>query len=137
MTAAIETFDEARQLSEAELRELVNAGDPRSRVYAVWALGLRAAPVVGYLSGEPDPGVRRALAVVLASQGEVDLLVALARHDPNVYVRASTTLMMVRFAQAGRVPWTVVIERFNDAPEVRAALVSQIEPTAPAEIREL
>jgi hypothetical protein len=39
-----------------------------------------------HLRSEPDAGVRRALAVVLAAQGELDLLVALARNDPNVHV---------------------------------------------------
>ena len=90
-TIVIETFDAASRLGEAELRELVCSEDARTRLYAIWALGLRAASVVGHLQGEPDPGVRRGLAVVLAGQGEVDLLVALSRHDPNVQVRASTS----------------------------------------------
>jgi len=93
---ALEDFEATRQLGERELRELMNDPDPRTRLHAIWALGLRVAPVIDYLAGEPDPGVRRGLAVVLASIGELDLLVALYRHDPNVHVRASTAQMVVR-----------------------------------------
>jgi hypothetical protein len=81
--------------------------------------------------------VRRALAVVLAGRGEVDLVVARCRHDPSVHVRASAVQIVVRFAAANRVPWEVVHERFADAPEVRAALVSQIGPSMPPAMHEL
>jgi len=135
--SVIDNFDAASRLGEAELRELVSSEDARTRLYAIWALGLRAASVVGHLQGEPDPGVRRGLAVVLAGQGEVDLLVALCRHDPNVHVRASTSQIVVRFAKAGGIPWSLVNERFADAPEVRAAVISQLDAACPPELREL
>ena len=126
-------------MSEGELRELLGAEDPRTRILAVWALGLRAgssAMFVEQLAGEPAPGVRRALAVVLAGQGELDLLVALARHDPDVHVRAHAAQMVARFASAGRVPWEVVTDRFADHHDVRAAILSQIDAAAPPEIHE-
>lgn len=109
------------------------------RVWAVWALGLRASEetrsLAKHLVGEPDPGVRRALAVVLAGQGQVGWLVALSRQDPNAQVRASATQLLFRFAAAGRVPWPVVQERFADVPEVREALLGQISPPAPPALR--
>lgn len=130
-------FDATRQLAEQQLRDLVKDSDPLRRLHAIWALGLQMSSVVGYLAGEPDPGVRRGLAVVLAGRGELDLLVALCRHDPNVHVRASTIQIVLRFAKAGRIPWSIVVERFADAAEVRAGLVSQIDMSAPAGVREL
>jgi len=136
----IDRFEDTHRLTEAELRGVLAADDAPARAFAVWALGLRsvhATHLVAQLHGEPDAGVRRALAIVLAGDGEVDLLVALARHDPDVHVRAHATQMIARFAEAERVPWSVVLERFDDVAEVRAAVVSQIRPTMPLAIREL
>jgi len=131
----MEDFAETHAMSDVELRALLGSADARSRVFAVWALALRAASLVGHLAGEPDPGVRRALAVVLASHGELDLIVMLSRHDPNVYVRASASQIVVRLAKAGRVPWVLVAERFDDHAEVRAAVVSQLDAAAPDELQ--
>lgn len=124
--------------SAARLHELLETGDAHDRVLAVWALGLRSAAgsmMADQLRSEPDAGVRRALAVVLAGQGEIDLLAAICRHDPSVHVRASAVQMLMRFAVAGRVPWSLVTERLSDAPEVRAALMSQVDATSPEELR--
>lgn len=134
------SFDDTHEMSDAALRALLVTEDARSRIYAIWALGLRAmlaAPFDTQLAGEPDPGVRRALAVVLAGQGELDLVVALSRHDPDEHVRASVTRLVLRFAKSGHVPWSVVTERLVDRAAVRAAVLEEIDASDPAELHDL
>lgn len=136
----VERFEEVRALDERALRSLLATGDALERTWAVWALGLRAADgaatIAAHAPGEPSPGVRRALAVVLASHGESDLVVALARHDPDVYVRATALGLLFAPAAAGRVPWSIVIDAFDhDGAPVRAALLPRIDATAPAGLR--
>ena len=132
-------FEDTRRLDDAALNDLLAQGDPRDRVLAIWALALRSAAaattMAHQLHGEPDPGVRRALAVVLAGSGELDLLVAISRHDPSVHVRASAMQMVVRFAAAGRAPWSVVLAGFADVAEVRASIAGQLDATSPPELR--
>ena len=130
----VKDFEETRTLETGVLHDVLASGDPRDRVLAIWALAMRSTSVImmaDQLRAEPDAGVRRALAVVLASNGELDLLVAISRHDPSVHVRASAVQMLVRFAIAGQVPWSLVEERLTDAAEVRASLMSQVQPTSP------
>ena len=127
-------FEETKGLTAEELHVALETGDAHERVLAIWALGLRAVGAVmmaDQLRAEPDAGVRRALAVVLAGQGETDLLVAMCRHDPSVHVRASAVQMVMRFAAVGRVPWSIVEGRLSDAPEVRASIMSQIDAKSP------
>lgn len=134
----MQDFSETSALSRGQLLAQLALGDARDRAFAMWALALRAAsadPVVGLVRGEPDPGVRRALAVVLAGHGEIDLLAAMTRHDPNVFVRASTVQILMRFVVAGQAPWSLITERLGDAPEVRAAVFSQVDASWPAELR--
>ena len=135
----MQDFEETKGLSGEQLHEALEHGDERDRVLAIWALALRSTSALSlteHLRGEPDAGVRRALAVVLAGHGEIDLLVAMSRHDPSVHVRASTTQIVVRFAAADRVPWSLVMERLSDAPEVRASVLSQIAAASPISLRE-
>jgi len=135
----LDSFHQASQIDEQALHELLESSDAIERVWAVWGLVLRASqdvwPLATHLKGDPDPGVRRALAVVLAGQEQVDLLVALSRHDPDTHVRASAAQLVLRFAAAGRVPWSTVLERFNDEPEVCEALLGQIGSLTPPELR--
>jgi hypothetical protein len=135
----MDEFEDTRGLSSQRLHELLATGDAQERVFAIWALGLRSAGAVtraDQLRVEPDAGVRRALAVVLAGQGEIDLLVAMCRHDPSVHVRASGVQMVMRFAAAGRIPWSIVIGRLADEAPVRASVISQVDATSPQELRE-
>src|SRR3954468_24000758 len=135
---AMNEFDETRGMSADQLHALLAIGDARSRVFAVWALALRSAGAVmmaDQLRSEPDAGVRRALAVVLAGQGEVDLLVAMCRHDPSVHVRASAVQMVMRFAATGRIPWSIVQGRLADTADVRASVISQVDAASPDFLR--
>src|SRR5262249_55285459 len=125
-------------LSSERLYELLEMGDAQERVFAIWALGLRSAGAVtmaDQLRMEPDAGVRRVLAVVVAGQGEVALLVAVWRHDRGVHVRASAVPMVMRFAAAGRIPWSIVIGRLADEATVRASVISQVDASSPQELR--
>jgi hypothetical protein len=136
--ATMDEFDDTRALSSEQLHELLETGDAKERVFAIWALGLRSAGAVtmaDQLRVEPDAGVRRALAVVLAGHGEIDLLVAMCRHDPNVHVRASAVPILMRFAAAGRIPWSLVIGRLADEAHVRASVISQVDASSPQELR--
>jgi hypothetical protein len=138
LIATMDEFEDTQGLSSEQLYELLETGDAQVRVFAIWALGLRSAGAVtmaDQLRVEPDGGVRRALAVVLAGQGETDLLVAMCRHDPNVHVRASAVPMVMRFAAAGRIPWSIVIGRLADEAPVRASVISQVDARSPQELR--
>lgn len=129
----LESFEDVRTLTESELRVLLESGRPEQRVWAIWALALRSA-AVGELGerNEPDPGVRRNLAVVLAGHGEVDLLVALAKRDPAAVVRAAATQLIARLAIDGKLPSAIVIERVGaDVTEVRIAVLGTVFAGAP------
>ena len=124
-----ETFDEVRELADAELRELLDRGRPEQRVWAIWALALRSSGDVKELArqSQPDAGVRRTLAVVLAGHGELDLLVALARRDPAPEVRATAMHLVARLALDGTLPSSLVQERAAaEGPEVRIAILGVI-----------
>jgi hypothetical protein len=137
--AALESFDDVRELDDVALRALLEAGRPEQRVWAIWALALRSVDV-GEIARrrEPDPGVRRNLAVVLAGHGELDLLVALARRDPAPEVRASAIQLVVRLAIDGKLPEALIAERVaNDGTEVRVAVLGTVFDGAPAWLIEL
>jgi hypothetical protein len=134
-----ESFDQVKTLGEPELRELLEQGRPEERVWAIWALALRSGEI-GDLARreEPDPGVRRTLAVLLAGHGEIDLLVALARRDPAPEVRAAAMQLVARLALDGRLPTTLVTERaLAEGAEVRIAILGVVFAGAPAWLLEI
>ena len=134
MMAAIESFEDVRGLGDTELRALLEGGRPEERVWAIWALALRSADVgeLGHRA-EPDPGVRRNLAIVLAGHGQLELLVALAKRDPAQEVRAAAMQLVTRFAIDDKLPHTLVIERVTaDGSEVRIAVLGTVFNGAPA-----
>jgi hypothetical protein len=137
--AAIESFEDVRGLGDAELRALLEGGRPEQRVWAIWALALRSADVKALGERvEPDAGVRRNLAVVLAGHGQLDLLVALAKRDPAPEVRAAAMQLVSRFAIDGKLPSTLVSERVgSDGSEVRIAVLGTVFPGAPPWLVEL
>jgi hypothetical protein len=78
------------------------------------------------------------MAVVLAGHGHLDLLVALARHDPDPNVRASAMTLVVRQAEAGRVPWSIVADRLReDEATVCIATLGQLHRATPPALRSL
>lgn len=132
-----ESFEQVRGLDDAALRRLLDEGRPEQRVWAIWALAQRAGEGAGQLArehaGQPDPGVRRTLAVILASHGELDLLVGLARHDPAMVVRASALQLVVRLAAGGgdaRAELRAVLAAVRE-PELVMAILGAIGAGAP------
>lgn len=135
-----ETFDQVKELAERDLRELLEHGRPEQRVWAIWTLALRSSDAVADLGRreEPDAGVRRTLAVVLAGHGELDLLVALARRDPAAEVRAAAMQLIARLALDGSLPTALVVERATaDGPEVRIAILGVVFAGAPSWLTQL
>ncbi|MDQ3297941.1 MAG: hypothetical protein M3619_15235, partial [Myxococcota bacterium] len=69
----ITSFEHALGLEHAVLQQTLEQGRPEQRVWAIWALALRAGEAaVGAatrVAREPDAGVRRTLAVMLAGRG--------------------------------------------------------------------
>ncbi len=125
-----DTFDEVRRLTEPELRELLDGGRPEQRVWAIWALALRSGAEVDALAqrSEPDPGVRRNFAIVLAGHGHYDVLVALAKRDPASVVRASAMQLVTRIAVDGKLPDAIVRERvMADGSDVKIAVLAPNE----------
>jgi hypothetical protein len=123
------SFEETVGLDDATLRARMSSDDPVERVWAIWALALRAgaSSIAGHLTHEPEAGVRRHLAVVLAGGGEVDLLVAMSRHDPAPGVRAVATGLVTRLALGNAIPWEIAVERMTDpSPLVRCAVLAEI-----------
>jgi hypothetical protein len=132
--APLATFDDTSGLDEPALRDLLEHGRPEERVWAIWALALRSAADIGDLArrDEPDPGVRRSLAIVLAGHGQLDLLTQLARRDPAPEVRAAATRLLSRLAIDGAVPSALVLERVaDDGVEARLAVLGTIFERAP------
>lgn len=133
MATGLDSFDDVRTLTDAELHGLLESGRPEQRVWAIWALALRSADI-GELGHrvEPDAGVRRNLAVVLAGHGHLDLLVALAKRDPAPEVRAAAMQLVARFAIDGKLAPEIVTERAtSDATEVRVAVLGVAFEGAP------
>jgi hypothetical protein len=141
MGTAIESFEEATGLPTAALRELLDSPRPEQRVWALWALALRASGPVTELAQrtaiEPTPGVRRTLAVILASHGETDLLVALSRHDPVIAVRESAMQLVTRLAAGGVIDHRVVLEAAHGEPAIQSAILAAIDASAPDFLVEL
>jgi len=135
-----ETFEQVKELADGDLRRLLEHGRPEQRVWAIWTLALRSSDEVGGLARreEPDAGVRRTLAVVLAGHGELELLVALARRDPAPEVRAAAMGLIARLALDGSLPHALVTERATaDGPEVRIAILGVMFAGAPKWLKEL
>jgi hypothetical protein len=132
----VESFEQARGLDRDALHVLLASERPEQRVWAIWALALslgdRAGGFAQRVEREPDPGVRRTLAVILASHGEYDLLVALARHDPSLVVRESAIQMVTRLAAGSVAHMRAVVEEAADRePGIRIALLGAIGRGAP------
>lgn len=141
--ATIESFEDVRGLTEPELRQLLERGRPEERVWAIWALALRSTEPGADLDviaqrTEPAPGVRRNFAVVLAGHGHYDLLVALAKRDPEPVVRAAAMQLVTRIAIDGKLPPTAVSERMHaESAEVKMAVLGTIFEGAPIWLTEL
>ena len=134
----LEDFDDALRRPLDELRARLRDGDGPERVWAAWCIGMRSgggvpAELRGAGLGDPDPGVRRHFAVMLAGAGEWDALLEVARHDPDDNVRGSAARFVARLA-AGRPASAEALRELLErsaCPEVALALVQELpEPFA-------
>lgn len=138
----VECFQSTKQLDDGSLRTLLANGRPEQRVWAAWEMALRVGSVVPHIvdhvGGEPTAGVRRALLVVLAGHGEIDVLVALGRHDPSPEVRAAAMQVATRFVAQGALQPSVVVEAYAGGDsQLRCSILSVIPAGAPDFLRSL
>ena len=104
-------------LTESELRDAARTAVGPSSACGQSGRSRCARPMRSPSSArahEPDAGVRRNLAVVLAGHGQLDLLVALAKRDPAPEVRAAAMQLVARFAIDDKLPHALVVERAHD-----------------------
>jgi hypothetical protein len=134
-------FAATESLDDAAVRALLATGAAEQRVWAAWRIAMRrgsAMPeIVAQVRGEPSAGVRRALVVVLAGHGELDVLVALGRHDPAAEVRAAAMAIVARLAGQGAIAPAVVTDAFAADDAVRVAILAAIPAGSPFELRAL
>lgn len=136
-------MDDLSSAPTDHLRTLLREGDPRQRLRAAWALGLRlgadgAATLSASTHGEIHPGVRRHLVVVLAGLGEREAVWAMAANDPAAEVRAVGCQCLAMSAVAGDdTPWETLIDRLSKdaSPSVRRACVAFLPPEVPGAVR--
>ncbi|HEU0034892.1 MAG TPA: HEAT repeat domain-containing protein [Kofleriaceae bacterium] len=133
--AAIASFDEAARLDRTALQALLDGGRPEQRVWAIWALAMRShddGHALGHRAArEPDPGVRRTLAVLLAGHGEAELLLGLARHDPELVVRESAIQLATRLAAGGGLDVAIILDAARREPALQPAILGAIGRGAP------
>ncbi len=120
------SFDELRDRPSTELEALLRAPDAPTRLYAAWALALRAATTTGelalHLEREPNEGVRAHLVNVVAGPAHRELLRTLAEHDTSALVRAAACRVLARGADPELADWLDGRARDDASPDVRTAI---------------
>jgi HEAT repeat protein len=135
----LDSFDEARQLNQVALRNLLRRGDPPERIWAAWALALEGQPqdqnrIVRHCRDDEHAGVRRQMLVVLAGLGQADVLAERLQHDPDPRVRATAAQYLARLTAAdGDELHRLLADRLqhDPAPSVRAAVAAHVPSDAP------
>ncbi len=131
-------FLQVLRLPLGELRALVAEGELAERVWAAWALGLRASSAAAMFladaaRNEPAAGVRRHLAVVLAGLGERDAVEVLATSDPDVRVRAAACRCLALLAPHFPAYWETLRARLaGDEDGVKETILQSL-PSDPPE----
>jgi hypothetical protein len=136
----MESFEEVARLDAEALRALFRRGRPEQRIWAIWALALKTGGLVGVAdpgAGDPDAGVRRTMAVMLAGHGEHEMVIELARRDPVRAVRQSAMQLVTRLATQGVIDPEVVLEAARMDAGVHLAILAGIGKDAPAFLVEL
>lgn len=133
----LSSFDEVLRLDQDALRQILGNGPTAQRVWAAWALGLRLGQAFAAEAGtrvdrEPDPGVRRHLAVILASAGDRAAIDVLAADDPCEYVRASALRLILQIAPPGTqssvVSRLLEVARAEPSAHVRSEALRLLSP---------
>ena len=134
----MKSFAEVALLDEARLRVLLRGDSSTHRVWAAWALGMRDGRAMeeearARIQKEPNPGVRRSLAVMLAR--DPDAMRALALDDPNAFVRVTAWRLISQVAS--RQEQAVLAQRLMSAAQtdvsadVAEACLELLVPLAP------
>jgi hypothetical protein len=142
---AVAHYRELRELIELPtdtLRAIARGADAPERLWAAWALALRhdvAARTIArdLARGDPAPGVRAQMAIVLVAHGERDAAVVLARHDPEPLVRASACRCLARtLASDDGLLTDVLVSALQTDPsaQVRAAVVNGLRDDRPTRL---
>jgi hypothetical protein len=133
----MDSYESVAKLDTPALRALFDRGRPEQRVWAIWVLALRTGGLTANGTNDPDAGVRRTMAVMLAAHGELDVLVALAQSDPSRLVRESAMQIVTRIAAQGKLDGEIVLECARRDPPVRGAILAAIDRGAPPFLVEL
>jgi hypothetical protein len=143
MPHVAQDFRQVLELDERTLRELISGeGDAPERLWAAWALALRrdreAASILRRAAtGDPSPGVRAHLALLLVAQGEIAAAVTLARLDAEAIVRSSACRHLTRVAKPTDARLQELIAtamRSDTSPEVHAAIADAVRLDAAEEV---
>jgi hypothetical protein len=103
------SYEAVARLSDDQQRELLATGSAVERLWAAWALGLRAgADAVPDLqlaaASAAVPGLRAHLVIVLAGLGERQLVETFALNDPDALVRAAAGEHLLRTVSTAASP---------------------------------
>ncbi len=80
------------------LRQVAREGEPTERALACWRLMMRGQAIHTTSAAGPDIGIRRLLLINLASAPELELLNAIAAHDPEPAIRCEAVAWIWRIA---------------------------------------
>ena len=111
-----QSFRDLLELHERQLRDLVDGeGDAPERVWAAWVLALRHDRDVLRIvrqaaAGDPSPGVRAHMALLLVAHGELSAATTLAMTDSSDLVRAAACRHLARVAKANDLRLQEVLE---------------------------
>ena len=134
----MKSFAEVALLDEARLRVLLRGDSSTHRVWAAWALGMRDGRAMeeearARIQKEPNPGVRRSLAVMLAR--DPDAMRALALDDPNEFVRVTAWRLISQVAsqqeQAMLAQRLMSAAQTDASADVSEACLELLVPLAP------
>lgn len=132
-------FSQVQQQPTTAVLELAAAGDPRERVWAAWAIGLRAPQAHDWIAErarlDPEPGVRRHLAVMLAGYRRREDLWSLAM-DADARVRSTALHWLCRISAVDDVvAWDRIMPRLVSEPaEIRAAIIRGLPRALPSSV---
>jgi hypothetical protein len=142
-TRRYDAFREVMDLSTEQASQLLLAGDPVERLWAAWTLGLRrgvaaAGELARALEGEPSPGTRHQIVIMLAGLRHVEALRALAHAEPSPDIRAAACQYLARLVEpSDLVTYDLLMNRManDEARQVRASILHALRDDAPEVVR--
>ena len=127
-----QNFEDVNQLDTDAQRNLLEAGQPREKLWAAWSLGLHSDPTLKpQLLTEVNqgvlPGLRAKFVTMLAGLGERSALETLAKYDDDEFVREAACLYLLQTAAHDRQLQDLLIERLlqDESAIVRTFIFQQ------------